>query len=1287
MAQHFDMDAWNARRHYPFKETRSSGRSKSFMEIPQLLEQQQKFYNEFLQSDVAPDERRHAGLQAVLKETFPIVSYDGNTKLEFISYDLGVPRRTVDDCTQLKLTYGRPLKIRIRLVRKEEQVEADVYLGNIPVMIGGGEFIINGAERVIVSQIRRSPGVDFGEEIHPSGKRLHTCRIIPERGSWIQVEVTAKDTLVIRIDNSSKMPATTFLRALDEKFGTTEAIVKAFHPDAVKQVDLKKETTERLSETYLVANPLAGLMEPEPVKPSRSKNSDEPKPLKLPLKLRPEAVDYLVSKLEEAGKSTKVTVLEGVHDELLIHTLQEDPIEGHQNAIMELYRRMRPGNPPHKDKAVELFNEMFKNPQRYNFGNIGRFRINRKFGMELPRVSEDIPTDQLTISGDDYFRILNYITMLRADKGMLDDIDHLANRRVRTINDLVTEEFRKGMLKLKRNIREKISMKDADQITPQTLINSQTVSSAIEYFFARGELSQVVDQTNPLAQLTHERRLSALGPGGLNRKRAGFKERDVHPSHYGRICPIETPEGANIGLIVSMAIFSEIDAFGFIVTPYVEVKDGKVTSEVLWLRADEEQKHYIAAADLEYEHETGVIKSKTCVARHQENFILTSAAKVTLLDIAPKQLVGVAASLVPFLEHDDTTRALMGANMQRQAVPLLVPEPPLVGTGMEEIVALNSGMMQYAQEAGTVTYADSQKVTIKSAKGEAEYPLRKYHGLNDRSCLNQKPLVKNGDKVRKGQILTEGAATRDGILALGRNVTVAFLSYEGYNFEDAILVSRRLIEEDVFTSIHIEEFTCEVRETKLGREEITRDIPNVSESMLRNLDDKGLIRVGTRVRPGDILVGKIAPKSKSELSSEEKLLYAIFGRAGEDVKNDSLEVKPGCEGYVIKVEHFRRAPQIEDSGAARKEVKRLETEYNDQIAAIIREKFAQLQELVGAKLMHKVTGEVIKVDKIEDFEQLTKVDDQLSVDDLEMHSNTRRKARSLAQEYKVRRELLEVQRDRIVAHIKHGDELATGVMEMVKVYVAIKRRLSVGDKMAGRHGNKGVVSCILPVEDMPYMPDGRSVDIILNPLGIPSRMNFGQVLEVHLGWAASENKFRAVTPVFDGWSEETIRKELKSAGLPEDGKIELFDGRTGERLDQKVTVGVMYMLKLHHLVSDKIHARATGPYSLITQQPLGGKARSGGQRFGEMEVWALEAYGAASVLQELLTVKSDDVEGRTKIYESMVRGENKIEAGTPVSFDVLCNEIRGLALNVQIQGSQPGAPTNEPGQAPRSTTN
>ena len=1230
---------------------RRYGAAPVFAEIPYLSEIQRKFYAEFLQAGALPQDRKDMGLESVFREILPIMSYDGSVRLEYLYYDLGEPRHTPEECLQLGLTYARPLKVRVRLVR-DEPVEEDVYLGNIPVMMGGGEFIINGAQRVVVSQLQRSPGIDFSEDIHSSGKRLHHCRIIPERGSWMQLEVSSREVLFVKIDRSNRIPATTLLRALKEDISTTPAILRAIYK--TKKVKGKGAGAAEVLRGSVSVDDVIDAKTGEVVVPAGERIDDS----------RVEAVVELGLK--------EIEIVPELRDDLIVNTLRDDDALSHEEAVMRLYQRLRPGNPPQMEKAQTLFHDLFQDPRRYNLGKIGRFRINRKFG-------HGVPDDILVLTGQDFLHVVKYILKLRTggSDAQLDDIDHLCNRRVRTIRDLVTDEFRKGMIKLRRSVRERMSLKDIESVTPRTLINSQTVSSAIDYFFARGELSQVVDQSNPLSQLTNERRLSALGPGGLNRKRAGFEVRDVHISHYGRICPIETPEGTNIGLIVSLSLYASVNDYGFLVTPYAKVKKGRVTGEILLLRADEERQHKIAQADVPVD-KRGKIERDRLICRVGEDVQTVDLNEVDLMDVAPQQLVGVAASLIPFLEHDDANRALMGSNMQRQAVPLIKPEVPLVCTGIEPAIARNSSMVLTSEFDATVEHVDGRHITVRPSASSArdgeelvEYRLKKYFRLNERTCLNQTPIVRKGDKVSKGQPLTEGAATRAGELALGANVLAAFMVWEGYNFEDAIVVSEKLLRDDRFTSIHIEEFACEIRETKLGREEITRDIPNVAESALRNLDENGLVHVGTRVIPGEILVGKIAPKSKTELSSEEKLLHAIFGRAGEDVKNDSLEVKPGTEGYVIDVQRFvRRNPTAADErGPLGKQIRKVAKDYDSRIAEVIRDKFNELAEVVGRRMKNTDTGEVYRVTKQDTDADVIATDLALDLDKVDLRAPTCKKAKQIAMGFDRRRRIIEVEKERAVAKMKRGDELPTGVLELVKAYVAVKRKLSIGDKMAGRHGNKGVVSRIVPEEDMPFLADGTAVEMILNPLGVPSRMNFGQILETHLGWAAHELGFRAVCPVFDGPKEKEIRAALDEAGLPTDGRTVLIDGRTGRSFDQKVTVGYIYMMKLHHLVADKIHARATGPYSLITQQPLGGKARSGGQRFGEMEVWALEAYGAANILQELLTVKSDDVEGRTKVYESMVKGENALEPGTPVSFDVLCSEIRGLGLNIKLEKS------------------
>jgi DNA-directed RNA polymerase subunit beta len=957
----------------------------------------------------------------------------------------------------------------------------------------------------------------------------------------------------------------------------------------------------------------------------------------------------------------EVEVVKKVDDPIILNSLEEDKAKSHEEALRKLYARFRPGNPPQLDKAKQLFYEKFFDPNRYKLGSVGRFRLNRK-------LSQGVSDSEMTLQKEDIVNSIKYLIKLRRGEGVVDDIDHLGNRRLRCIDELVGEELRRGFLKLRRTVQERMSGKEAEQLTPRALINSKTIMSTIDYFFSRGELSQVLDQTNPLAQLTHERRLSALGPGGLNRKRAGFEVRDVHVSHYGRICPIETPEGTNIGLIASLSIFTTVDEYGFLITPYQKVKGGKPTGEIQNLRADEEEDKILAPADaLAGQDGQGKGLPEKVLARYNGDFQVTGPKEVSFVDVSPRQLVGVSASLIPFLEHSDANRALMGSNMQRQAVPLLKTEPPIVATGMEKVVAKNSSMTLKAENSGTVTKVTGDTVVIDDRD---VYSLRKFVGLNERTCLNQRPIVSEGQKVKKGDILADGAATCNGELSLGRNVLVAFLAWDGYNFEDAIVVSERLLKDDYFSSIHIEEFEVEVRETKLGKEEFTRDIPNVSERVLKNLDEHGIVLEGTKVKPGEVLVGKIAPKSRSELSPEEKLLYAIFGRAGEDVRNESFEVPSGAEGIVMGTQRFSRKAYLPEEERQRinQEINRLENHYGREIASEFTAMLHALHKEIHEPLVDSQTREEFKIRVGMTSKQVLEIEETFNVENIAFSTNKKREqAIALCQPFLQRIETLEDERNRKTNQLKRGDELPSGVLEVAKVSLTTKRKLSVGDKMAGRHGNKGVIAKILPEEDMPFLEDGTPVDVLLNPLGVPSRMNVGQILETHLGWAARKLGFRAITPVFVGATEEEIKDTLNEAGLPEDGKVTLYDGRTGEPFEQQVTVGYMYVMKLHHLVDDKVHARATGPYSLITQQPLGGKARFGGQRFGEMEVWALEAYGAAYNLQELLTVKSDDVEGRTKIYEAMVKGENCLEAGTPASFEVLSREVQGLCLNLELE--------------------
>jgi len=1261
---------------------RNFGRVRDAVDIPDLVAIQRKSYDEFIQKDTAPTRRKCFGLEAIFREIFPIESYDKNMKLEYLFYELEKPHYKPTQCRQLHLTYGYPLKIhcRLNIQGREDSTEQAMYLGEIPVMIGGGEFIINGAVRVIVSQLHRSPGVDFLIESKEGDRVLHGGRIIPERGSWIEIGVTHKDILAVKIDQSSKIPATVFLRAINPDYATTASILRLFY--ATKKVPLNK-----LTPTMWAVEPIVDTETGEIIVKAGAQISDKVSIIQAAL-----TAPKGKTKQGKAGKTKKtsveIEVIEEARDTMILNTIAEDDCPSHEQALLKFYMRLRPGNPPNKEKAKAFFAEKFFDSNRYRLGRVGRFRLNRKF-------NQSVPEDEMTLRSEDFLNTMKYIVALRNNEGEIDDIDNLGNRRLRTIDELAADEIRKGLLKLRKTVQERMSMKrDAEELPRiADLVNSKSVSSSINYFFGRGELSQVVDQTNALSQLTHERRLSALGPGGLNRRRAGFEVRDVHISHYGRICPIETPEGTNIGLIASLAIFATIDEYGFLLTPYRKVKNSKVIEEVAYLRADEEMMA-IFAPPTAVDPKTGKIHKGMVLARKRGELAHAADSEVDYVDISPKQIVGVSASLIPFLEHDDANRALMGSNMQRQAVPLIEAEPPLVGTGMESIVGKNSSMVVRARSSGVVTTVDATRIVIDQTD---EYELEKFIGLNERTCLNQKPIVKLGDKVQKDQIIADGGGTCDGVLALGKNILVGFVPFDGFNFEDAIIVSEKLCKNDSFTSIHIDEFTAEVRETRLGKEEFTCDIPNVSERALRNLDENGVVREGTRVCPSDILVGKVVPKSKTELTPEEKLLHAIFGRAGEDVKNDSLELPSGYEGVVIKTESFTRrgAGSDEQKKALAGQIKDFEKQMRAKECAIFRQMIEAVQKKTDVNIIDPSTRQKVGVS----------TDDEVIYEQIENFNikwvkpaSVRDDVQKMVDKFWSKITETQEEKTRRIEILKHGDELPSGVLQMVKVYVAVKRTLSIGDKIAGRHGNKGVIAKIMPEEDLPFLEDGTPLDILLNPLGVPSRMNVGQILETHLGWVAKVLGFSAVTPVFDGATESDIQKltaeanelmarrksELKQQGqvppadeffvtIPNTLKTQLYDGRTGEPFDQQATIGYIYMMKLHHLVDDKIHARATGPYSLITQQPLGGKARTGGQRFGEMEVWALEGYGAAYALQEMLTVKSDDVEGRTKIYESMVKGQNTLEAGTPLSFDVLCNEIRGLGLNIQLEKKRLGS--------------
>jgi DNA-directed RNA polymerase subunit beta len=1212
------------------------------MEVPSLVEIQVKSYQEFLQTEEGKRRRARKGLEAAFQDSFPIESFDGTCRLEYLGYSLGKPKYPIAECQKRGMTYAAPLKIKLRLVRKGIAKEQEVYIGELPLMTETGTFVINGAERVVVSQLHRSPGISLEESTHASGKRIYTVRIIPYRGAWIEFEADVNDIIYAYIDRRRKILATTLLRAMG--FSTTNDILKALL-SLEKVTDLEHGASKKLEGQFLAQD----VLHPESKEPIAVAGT----------KLTKELLSVIVS---NQVRSLQIVKLVG-DDLAVMNTLERDPYRNTEEAQIAIYRRIRPGDPPTAESAKDLIQKLFFDPQRYDLGAVGRFMLNRKLGVETT-------PHQTVLRPEDVMKVVEKLLKLRSGEAKVDDIDHLGNRRIRSVGELLQNQFRVGLARMKRSCLERMSIYDLDAAMPHNLINPKLIAAAIKDFFGRSQLSQFMDQTNPLAELTHKRRLSALGPGGLSRERAGFEVRDVHPSHYGRICPIETPEGPNIGLIASLSTFARVNDIGFIETPYRKVEKGRVTDKIEYLTADMEDQFSIAQANARIDKQ-GRFLDETVSCRAQGDFRKKKPEEIDYMDVSPKQLVSVAASLIPFLEHDDANRALMGSNMQRQAVPLLETEQPLVGTGMESRVARDSGATVISKARGTVKHVDANQVVVD----DFAYRMKKFERSNAGTCINQRPIVKVGDKVKRGDVLADGAGTKGGELALGKNVLVAFLPWRGYNFEDAILVSERLVKEDSYTSLHIEEFEIEARDTKLGPEEITRDIPNVSEEALKDLDEEGIIRIGAEVKAGDILVGKITPKSETELSPEEKLLRAIFGEKAGDVRDASLTVPPGVEGIIIDVKVFARkesgTKSREEKREENKEIERIKEDIQERINTLKRERLQKLSGMLDEKklaedLLDDVLGEVLlkagHTIERKDFKKLEHCDwETLRLEDeAELEENVRRIARVWGDEID---ELVE-ERARRVDRIKKGDELPPGVLKKVVAYVCSKRKLAVGDKMAGRHGNKGVIAKILPEQDMPFLPDGTPVEIVLNPLGVPSRMNVGQILETHLGWAAKALGLWLETPVFSGATENEIKELLKKANREDDGKTQLFDGRTGEPFDERVTVGYIYMMKLAHLADDKIHARSIGPYSLVTQQPLGGKAQFGGQRFGEMEVWALEAYGAAFILQELLTVKSDDVIGRTKVYEAIVKGEPALHAGTPESFNVLVKELQALCLDI-----------------------
>ncbi len=1219
------------------------GKIPEVCEMPYLLEIQTRSFEDFLQLGVPKSRRKRIGLQEVLEEVFPIESYDGTHKLEYLSYSFGKPKYALDECYKKGMTYSVPLKIKVRLKSAKEAKEQEIFIGDMPLMTENGTFVINGDERVIVSQLHRSPGVSFEKELHPNGKELFSARVIPHRGVWLEFEFDINDNLYAYIDRKKKILATTLLRIFGYK--TDEEIIKAFC--GIEKI----ESINRYNPKNLVGHVLA---QDVPHPDTKEVMAEQGVPL----------TRELISKMSHEGVKSILIMRTQVPE--IVTTLKKDHAKTIEEAYIDVYRKLRPGDPPTADSAKTMVDKLFFDPKRYDLGNVGRFVLNRKLGMKTS-------LEERTLNSDTLISIIKRLIAVKNGDGTTDDIDHLGNRRIRTVNELLQGQFRIGLARLDRSAKERMGIYELENMMPHNLINSKLISSVIRDFFGRSQLSQFMDQTNPLAEMTHKRRLSALGPGGLSRERAGFEVRDVHHSHYGRICPIETPEGPNIGLIASLSTHARVNPYGFIETPYRKVEDGRVTDRIEYLSADLEDQFIIAQANAKLDKDGYFAESKVS-CRHKGDFPHTSPKEIDYMDVSPKQLVSVAASLIPFLEHDDANRALMGSNMQRQAVPLLVTEAPLVGTGMEHRTAKDSGAVVVAKEAGKVTSVQGDEIVVSGHR----YPLNKFKRSNASTCINQRPIVKLGDRIKVGQVIADGAATKNGELALGRNVLVAFMPWRGYNFEDAILLSERLVYNDIYTSIHIEEFEIESRDTRLGKEEITRDIPNVGEEALKDLGEDGIIRIGAEVGPGDILVGKVTPKSETELSPEEKLLRAIFGEKAGDVRDASLTVPPGIEGIVIETKVFSRKGQEAKS----KETKAKELKEIEAIKEFYEEQISQLEEDKSQKLTNLLTGKRLatslvdvetsatiitrgKTIKKSDLNKIGRADiDSIKLEDSEEAEEAVKRVCRLMDD---QIEELRYEEDREIDKIKRGDELPPGVLKRVKVLVANKRRISVGDKMAGRHGNKGIIAKIMKQEDMPYLEDGSPVDIVLNPLGVPSRMNVGQILETHLGWAAKRLGYSIATPVFDGATENEIKQQMKKAALPAHGKVVLRDGHTGQPFDQEVTVGYLYMMKLAHLVDDKIHARSIGPYSLVTQQPLGGKAQFGGQRFGEMEVWALEAYGAAYTLQELLTVKSDDVQGRTRMYESIVKGENSLQADTPESFNVLLKELQSLALDVRTE--------------------
>ena len=1255
--------------------------TKHVPDYPDFLDIQVKSFQDFFQMETKSDARSNEGLYSTFKENFPITDTRNQFVLEFLDYFIDPPRYSVEECIERGLTYSVPLKARLKLFCTDpehedfETIVQDVYLGTIPYMTTSGTFVINGAERVIVSQLHRSPGVFFGQSYHANGTKLYSARIIPFKGSWIEFTTDINNVMYAYIDRKKKLPVTTLFRAIG--FERDKDILEIF--DLAEEVKVSKTGLKKYLGRRLAARVLNTWHEDFVDEDTGEVVSIERNEIVLDRDtvLEKEHIDQIV----EANVKTILLHKEDEHTvdyNIIYNTLQKDPTNSEKEAVEHIYRQLRNAEPPDEETARDIIDKLFFSDQRYNLGDVGRYRMNKKLSL-------DIPMEKQVLTKEDIITIVKYLIELINSKAEVDDIDHLSNRRVRTVGEQLSAQFGVGLSRMARTIRERMNVRDNEVFTPLDLINAKTLSSVINSFFGTSQLSQFMDQTNPLAEITHKRRLSALGPGGLSRERAGFEVRDVHYTHYGRLCPIETPEGPNIGLISSLAVYAKVNSMGFIETPYRKVENGKIKlNELIYMSAEEEEGLKIPQANINVDDQ-GNILDERLVVKEDGDFPVISREEVDYIDVAPNQIASISASLIPFLEHDDANRALMGSNMMRQAVPLLRPEAPIVGTGLEQRVATDSRVLMNAEREGTVEYVDANKIIIRYDRTEDEilvsfdselttYDLIKFRRTNQGTCINLKPIVRKGDRVKKGQVLCEGYATQNGELALGRNMKVAFMPWKGYNFEDAIVISERVIREDIFTSIHIDEYTLDVRDTKLGVEELTNDIPNVSEDATKDLDENGIVRIGANIKPGDILIGKVTPKGESDPTPEEKLLRAIFGDKAGDVKDASLKASPSLEGVVIGKKLFARAVKTKQKRSKEK----------DEAAALDAAFVAKAEELKDRlleKLFYLVNGktsqgvfndlgeEIIPkgrkhtqkgLKEIEDYTHL--VSGGWTTDD-----HTNELINDLIHNYKIKLNDLQGMLRREKFTLSVGDELPAGIMKLAKIYIAKKRKLKVGDKMAGRHGNKGIVARIVRDEDMPFLEDGTPVDIVLNPLGVPSRMNIGQIYETVLGWAGQKLGLKFATPIFDGASLEQITEYTEKAGVPAFGHTYLYDGGTGERFDQKATVGVIYMIKLGHMIDDKMHARSIGPYSLITQQPLGGKAQFGGQRFGEMEVWALEAYGASSTLREILTVKSDDVIGRARTYEAIVHGDTMPEPGLPESFNVLMHELKGLGLDIRLE--------------------